>query len=273
MRHALAVLWIATTLPVLAAEPAAAGLTLGSVAMDIPAVMHQRLLPLAAYLSRELQRPVELRPAPALSKAADEVARGAVDIAYLTPVAYVNARQAGQVQPVAKPFTAGRGNLRLMLVTRADSPVRTVRDLVGKRFAFGDAAALLQRAVVVNAGIRLEELGAYRFLGHYDNIARGVANGDFDAGILKDSIASEWERKGLRILYTSPELPPYNIAVSRRLGAGQVNAIQQALLRLDPSKPEHRQVIKALDQGYEGFAVASDADYDIVRELIRPVAK
>ena len=245
-------------------------LSLGSVAMDIPAVMHQRLKPLAAYLTQELARPVRLRLSADMTKAVNEIAAGNVDIAYFSPGAYVRARAAGNIRILVKTVTRGQQTFRLMLVTRADSGIRTVQDLAGKRFAFGDEAAILQRAVLVNAGIRMEQLGSYRFLGHYDNIARGVANGDFDAGILKDTAAFQWENKGLRVIHTSPELPPYNIAVSRQVDEATGRAIQAALLRLNPANPEHRKVIAALDEGYDGFVAADDADYDVVRELIRP---
>lgn len=252
------------------ATEAQKGLSLGAVAMDIPAVMHQRLKPLANYLTQELGRPVRLQLSPDLSKAASDVAAGNVDISYLTPIAYVKAHAAGGVHILAKTVTKGRGAFRLMLVVRTDSPIRTVQDLAGKRFAFGDEAALLQRAVVVNAGIRLEQLAGYRFLGHYDNIARGVANGDFDAGILKDTTTFQWEKKGLRAIYASPELPPYNIAVGQQVKEPLRRAIQAALLRLNPANPEHRTVIKAMDENYDGFVPASDADYDVVRVLVKP---
>lgn len=245
-------------------------LLLGSVAMDIPAAMHRRLKPLADYLGRELGRPVALRLSASLPAAVEEIAAGNVDIAYLTPVAYIEASQRGGVRLVAKTVTRGRGSYRLMIVVREDSPIRGVRDLVGKRFAFGDAAATLQRAVVVGAGVRLEELGSYEFLGHFDNIARGVMIGDFEAGIVKDSTAFQWQGKALRVIYASPELPSYNIAVSRRLDAGTARAIRGALLRLDPRNPAHRAVIKALDENYDRFTHASDAEYDVVRALIRP---
>jgi phosphonate transport system substrate-binding protein len=274
MRHLLrltAILALLACGTAVAAEPRE--LTLGTVAMEIPAVMFQRLRPLADYLSREIKQPVHLRPAADLSKAVEELAEGRVDIAYLTPIAYVDAYKSGNVRILAKTVTRGRESFRLMLVVRRNSPIRTVRDLAGKRFAFGDEAAILQRAVTINAGIRLEELGAYRFLGHYDNIARGVANGDFDAGILKDTSAHEWEKKGLRILYSSPELPPYNIAVSHKLDNRVASAIQAALLRLNTANPEHNKIIKALDPGYSGFAPATDADYDIVRTLVQPLQK
>jgi phosphonate transport system substrate-binding protein len=196
-----------------------------------------------------------------------------VDLAYLTPVAYLKAHQAGQVRILVKTVTKGEEQFRLMLVVRDKSPVRAPRDLVGKSFAFGDPAAVLQRAVVVNAGIKLEELGSHKFIGHYDNIARGVASGDFDAGILKDTTAFEWQKKGLRIIHASPELPPYNISVNRYMDEATYQALQTALLKLDPSRPEHLAVIKALDRSYDGFAKATDAEYDIVRKLIKPFEK
>ena len=155
----------------------------------------------------------------------------------------------------------------------ANSPAKSVGDLAGKSFAFGDPAAILQRAVLVNAGLRLEQLGSHRFIGHYDNIARGVANGDFDAGILKDTTAYEWERKGLRILHASPPLPPYNIAVSRRVDEPTRNALRQALLRLNPRDPAHRNVVESLDRNYDGFAPVTDAEYDVVRKLVKPFEK
>jgi phosphonate transport system substrate-binding protein len=246
------------------------GLTLGSVAMDIPAAMHQRLKPLAGYLTQELGRPVSLRLSADMTTAVNEMTAGGVDIGYFSPVAYVNARAAGDVRILAKTVTRGRETFRLMLVARADSGINSVQDLVGKRFAFGDEAAILQRAVVISAGIRLEQLGSYRFLGHFDNIARGVANGDFDAGILKDTTAFQWENKGLRIIHASPELPPYNISVGPQMDETTSRAIQAALLRLNPAIPEHRKVITALDEGYDGFVAADDADYNVVRKLIRP---
>lgn len=250
-----------------------AELTLGTVAMDIPAVMQQRLKPLSQYLSETLGRPVRVRPAPDLSKAVDEIAKGAVDIAYLTPVAYVKAQRAGNVRIVAKTVTKGQDTFQLMIVTRKDSPIQQVRELAGKRFAFGDPGAILQRAAVVNAGIRLEQFGSYRFLGHYDNIARGVLNRDFDAGILKDTSAYQWQEKGLRILHASPGLPPYNIVVNKKLAPATIAAIQAALLKLDVKNPQHVPVIKGLDASYDGFAPVSDSEYDVVRTLVAPFEK
>jgi len=245
----------------------------GSVAMDIPAVMHRRLIPLTRYLSHELGRPVSLKLAKDMPGAIKDVAHGTVDLAYLTPVAYLKSHAMGQTRLVAKTITEGKGSFKLMIVVRADSPITSVADLKGKTFAFGDRAALLQRAVVVGAGIKLASLGKYDFLGHYDNIVRAVMHGEYDAGILKDTMAYKWQDKGIRVLYASEDLPPYNIAASKNVSDKMLAKLKQAFLKLDPKNPEHMRIIKTLDKNYDGFAATSDHEYDIVRKLIAPFSK
>ena len=157
-----------------------------------------------------------------------------------------------------------------MIVVRQDSPIKSVKDLAGKDFAFGDEKALLQRATVVGAGLPLAKLNSYKFIGHYDNIVRAVLSGDFDAGILKDTMAYKWQGKGIRIIYESPDLPPYNIAASRDTPLKTVAELRKAFLALNAKNPEHLKVIKALDKKYDGFAPTNDREYDIVRKMVAP---
>ena len=247
-------------------------LLFGSVAMDIPAVMHNRLTPLTKYLSKELLRPVSLKLSPNMGVAINEAANASVDLAYLTPVAYLKAREKGGVELIAKTVTNGKASFKLMIVVKQDSEIKTIQDLIGKSFAFGDKKALLQRAAVVGAGIKLEQFASYQFIGHYDNIARAVMNGDFQAGILKDTMAIKWEGKGLRVIYASPDLPPYNIVASRKVNEKTLQQLKAAFLKLNRHNREHMKIIQALDNQYDGFAPTSDAEYDIVRQLIKPFA-
>ena len=229
-------------------------LVFGSVAMDIPAVMHKRLKPLTKYLSKKLHMPVNLKLSPDMGGAINETAQGRVDLAYLTPVAYLRAHAKGNAQLIAKTITGGKGSFKLMIVVKENSPIKTIADLKGKTFAFGDEKALLQRAAVVGAGIQLEQFKEYRFIGHYDNIARAVMNNDFDAGILKDTMAYKWQGKGLRILHSSPALPPYNIVASKNVDKILLNKLKNIFLSLNKNNPDDLEVIKTLDKNYDGFA-------------------
>lgn len=248
-------------------------LRFGSVAQDTPAVMYKRLSPLTTYLSKALDRPVKLQLSPNMGDAINKVATNEVDVTYLTPVAYLRAHDKGNSQIIAKMVTNKRSSFQLMIVVREDSPIKTVEQLEGKNFAFGDKKALLQRATVAGAGMPLEKLASYKFIGHYDNIARGVARGLFDAGILKDTKAFKWEKKGLRILYSSPHMPPYNITASSKLDNVTLTKLRNAFLQLDINNPAHKIIIKSMSKKYDGFVKTSDAEYDVVRKLIEPFNK
>lgn len=245
-------------------------LNLGSVAMDVPAVMNERLQPLTRYLSRELGRTVNLHLSPNMKTAIDDISAGRVDLSYMTPVAYLKAQKSGNARLVAKTMTRGQGSFRLMIVVRQDSPIRTPADLVGKRFAFGDPSAVLQRAVVVSTGLRIEQLGSHQFIGHYDNIARAVHNRDFDAGIVKDTTAYQWEKKGLRVIHASSPLPPYAIVAAGHVDDELLGRLRAAFLKLDPKRPDDLRVITALDPSYSGFAPVNDTEYDVIRRLTKP---
>lgn len=258
--------------PLYAQEPQEV-LRFGSVAMDIPAVMHRRLAPLTEYLEKAVGIPVDLRLSPNMKFAIEAVANNRVELAYLTPVAYIRSHEMGDTRLIAKMVTAGRSSFRLMIVVREDSPIQHVSELQGKMFALGDPAALLQRAVVETAGMPLHKLGGYHYLGHYDNIVRGILSGDFDAGIVKDTMAYKWQGKGIRIIHESSDLPPYNVVASQQLDDAVYDKLKQAFLALNPANPEHRAVIEALDKKYDGFAETSDAEYDVIRLLVAPYDK
>jgi phosphonate transport system substrate-binding protein len=262
-----------TSPPGIANEAEQAPLRFGSVAADTPAVMHERLKPLTEYLSTALNRPVTLKLSANMSSAINEVASGNVDIAYLTPVAYIKSHDQGSTRILVKTVTRDVPKFRLVIAVNSAGEIKTPADLVGKRFAFGDRAALLHRATLVASGVQLEDLGNYEFLGHYNNIVRGILHKHFDAGVLTETEASKWRDKGLSVIYTSEELPPYNITVSKNVDDALFNQLREIFIKLDDEKPDQKKAIKSLEKDYTGFAATSDSEYDVIRRLVKPFDK
>jgi ABC-type phosphate/phosphonate transport system substrate-binding protein len=97
-----------------------------------------------------------------------------------------------------------------------------------------------------------------------------VLNRDYDAGIVTDSKARKWNKNGLRVIYSSEQLPPYNIAAKGNIDDVLYLKLQAALLKLDRRNPNHGRVLDALGKDYDGFAKTSDAEYDVIRKLIKP---
>jgi phosphonate transport system substrate-binding protein len=241
---------------------------LGSVAMDIPAAMVKRLTPLTDYLSKKTGLKVSFRASADLGSAVDDLGTNTTQIAYLTPAAYLEAHEKYGATPLVNPLSKGKGTFTLMIVVKKDSPIKSMKDLHGKTFAFGDKKAILQPAVVESAGFRLEEFKSYDYLNHYDNIAKAVLHGDFDAGILKDSVAEKFAAQGLRIIHTSPPLPSYVFAVNKKLKARTVAKIKKAMLELKDDTEEHKAILTALESTYTGFEVGKDKDFNGIRKLL-----
>lgn len=242
-------------------------LQLGSVAMDIPAEMVRRMTPLAKYLNLKTGATVEFHASPNLNAAVEDLGMNITQIAYLTPVAYIEAHEKYAAIPLVNPLSKGKGTFTLMVAVQKDSPIKTMSDLKGRKFAFGDKKAKLQPAVVESAGIKLEEFASYDYLNHYDNIAKAVISGDFDAGILKDTAAEKFA-SGLRVIHTSPPLPSYVFAVNKDLPPKTIAKLKNAMLALKNDTEENKAILTALEQGYDGFEVARNKDFNGIRKLL-----
>lgn len=169
--------WISSALNAQPIEPSYA---IGTIATDIPAVMVRRMEPLTQYLSAQLNTPIHLRPAPSFSAAIADFGKGITQIAYLTPVAFLEARERYGAVPVALPLTEGKPTFRLAVVVPKNSSAKKLSDLAGRSFAFGDEKSLFQRATLETGGLKQEQFLRYAYLKHFDNVAKAVLNHDFD---------------------------------------------------------------------------------------------
>lgn len=275
-----------TTLPLLAgsifAPPAAAAgqrayrasdVTMGSVAMDIPVEMIRRMSALTNYLALSTDLSVRFRPSPNLGSAVADLGSGQTQIAYLTPVAYIEARRKYGVLPLVAPTSGGRPHFSLVIGVKADSGIVTPAELKGSRFAFGDEKALLQKAAVESMGLKAGDFAASAYLKHYDNIAKAVLAGDFDGGILKDSVAERFRSRGLVVIASTAPLPSYLFAVHPGMPDAVRNALRDAFLALKRDTAEQAATLEAFDSAYDGFVVVEDQAYDPVRKLIQPYQK
>lgn len=255
------------------AQVHAQDITIGAVAMDAPIEMIKRMTPLAEYLAQQTGYKVQFRPAPNLETAVADLGEGSVQMAYMTPMAYIMAREKYHTIPLVAPITHGKSTFNLVVVVHQNSAFKKLEDLKGKRFAFGDPKALLQPAVLLEAGIRKHDFSEVAYLKHYDNIAKAILMGDFEGGIMKDTVYEKFAPQGLRVVYTSPPLSSYIFAVSAKLDITTQERLKNALLSLNNQTPEARTVLKTLDQGYDGLQPTSDKDYDRERALIARLKK
>ena len=252
--------------------PASMDLTFGVYATDLPTVVYRQFLPMLEVVQAELAKSlggpasIELRIFKTYDGALDALVRGDVDFVRFGPSPYILAKaRQPQISLLAMEDNDGEKVFQGMIVVRADSPIKTLAELRGKRFAFGDENSTIGRYLaqlqLVNSGITAKDLAAHAFLGRHDKVFTAVELGDFDAGAVKENTFDKMNTKGtLRALVTfdnvtKPWVARAKLAPEVAAGLGQV------LLQL-----KDRALLK--DVGITGFRAVSDADYDPIRRAM-----
>lgn len=255
------------------AFPARAELVLGVHPFKPATQLTAAFAPLAAYLSGALGQPVTLRVSRDYPEHVEAVGRGEFDIAYLGPSLYVKLREAyGPQSLLARQQIGNAPVFRSRIFVRADSPVKTLADLAGKRFAFGSKNSTMghyvPRHMLQQADITVERLAGHNFVSDHVNVALGVLAGEFDAGAVKEDVYFQYEKRGLRAIAASEDFSDHLLVAGPRLSAAQVARLRQALLRMHAT-PGGRAALQAMTPGVTALVPVRDGDYDNLRAVLK----
>ena len=183
-------------------------------------------------------RPVEVRVGRTYNEHINAIGSDAIDIAYMGPAPYVEmVAKFGKKPLLARQVIAGNPYLRGEIVVRQDSPFRTLADLRGKCFLFGDINStmsyVLPQRMLEGAGVPLSRLGSYKSLEGHKNVALAVLAGSCDAGAVKSEVFREYEPKGLRALAELPLVADHVFVANTRLPASLVTKLRTLFMKLN----------------------------------------
>jgi len=139
---------------------------------------------LEPYLSKVMKRPVKVEILPDYDALSAALADGKVDIAWITPLAFVHAAQRrADVIAIAKAMRAGKLFYRAAFVVRPDSTARSLGDLAGKKVAYvsksSSSGYLFPRALLSSQGKDPDRFFREAiFMGDYKLMRNGPPFGD-----------------------------------------------------------------------------------------------
>ncbi len=227
--------------------------------------------PLKQYLQQKLGKDIEIIVTTDYSSMIEAMRFGRIEVAYFGPFSYVLAKsKAPNIEPFAVGVEKGAATYNSVLIAQADGPVKSLADIRGRAFAYGDQAStsshLAPRAhLLKTAGLDGEKDYQVVHLGAHDAVARAVEAGQVPAGALSEPIYKKLIERGsvkaekLRTLALSAPIPNYPMVVQGALDATLKQQIRSAFLELkDPAILQSFRV--------EGFVAASDSDYDVLRD-------
>jgi phosphonate transport system substrate-binding protein len=246
-------------------------LTFGTYESEKSAVVQKQFAPILEYMQsqmkKKLNRPVDikLKIYNTYEEGNDAIVKGEVDFVRFGPASYIIAKERNpKVKLIVMEHKDGKKLSKGIIAASAQSSVKSLADLNGRRFAFGDNTSTIGRylsqAELAKAGIRAKDLASFDYLERHDMVFKAVETGVYDAGALKQSTFNKLNKDGqLRIIHSFDNITKPWIA-RNGLEPKVFDAIKESLLNLkDPA------VLKELKEA-TGFLPATDEDYKFVRE-------
>lgn len=247
-------------------------LRLSMIPTTDPGKMARESEPLVAYLQQATGAKVELTVPLNYAAVVEAFGAGKVDIAYFGGFTYVQASKRFAAQPVVQRERDQA--FHSLFITQADSPIGSLADLAGKRFAFGDVNStsghLMPEYFMRKAGVDAEVIAKATYTGGHDATALAVANAKVDAGALDEAVYGRLTKDGkldaakLKVFYTTPPFFDYVWAARKDLDPALVDGFRKAMLALDAGNPQHKPVLDLLQASR--YVIAEDASYDKLRE-------
>ncbi len=231
--------------------------------------------PLADYLARKLDRPVQLRTVDSWEGLAKSLANGETDIALMGPWGYVLANHHAEAQVVATILYDGKPEYFAIMITHPDSGIESIADLKGRTFAFGDKGStsgyLIPLHHLMTLGITPEHHFGKVLHTSHQAIETQVTQGMLDAGADYNRNRDAMIAQGLikaensKIFWTSPPLPNDAVAVRKALAAdaGFVDRLRHALVGVGEALAQEP---KLLPPHYTGFVGSDNAFYKPIRD-------
>ena len=232
-------------------------------------------LPLAQHLEKRLGRKVILNTVDTWEGLAKSLAAGETDIALMGPWGYVLAHHEASAQAVSTILYEGKPEYFAIMVTHPQSGIRSIDDLKGRSFAFGDKGStsgyLIPLHELQKRGIDPEKYFSRVLYTKHQAIETQVVRRELDAGADYNRNRDAMIDQGLikadesRIFWTSAALPNDAVAVSSRLAkdGAFVQKLRSALSEVGPLLKTRPDLLPAR---YTGFVDKDNAYYAPIRE-------
>ncbi len=170
----------------------------------------------------------DIRVGQSYNAVVEAMCNGSADIAFVGPVTYIQAQQRHCAELLAVAVEHGQSIYYAGIFTGAASGVHTLKDLKGRRVAFGDvnstSSFVFPMTMIMDAGLDpARDLSAIRLTGSHANSLAALVQGQVDAACLSfDSFnkaigEGAVDPKTIRVVARSIAIPQPPIIMSMRL--------------------------------------------------------
>ncbi|WP_400246893.1 phosphate/phosphite/phosphonate ABC transporter substrate-binding protein [Niallia sp. JL1B1071] len=248
--------------------------------------------PLEGLLSDELGIPVKVSVSTNYNTIIEAMDSKKIDVGFLPPTAYVLAHDKGSADVILQAQRFGINDdgsendelvdfYKSIFIVKADSDIKTVADLKGKKIATQDVTS--SAGYVWPVGKLMEndinvpgDVDTVTVKGH-DQAVIALLNGDVDAAVVfqdaRNIVKADYPTvfEDTKVLEFTENIPNDTISVRSDMSEEWRKKLQDAFIVIGKSDEGH-QIIRDI-YTHEGYVVSEDSKFDIVREYNEKVTE
>lgn len=235
----------------------------------VPQLKSPQLIAIWTPILEELERRTglrfELHSTEGIPEFERDVLTGRFDFAYVNPYQFSRGRESQGYRPLVRD---GGRSLTGILVVPANSPIRSVADLDGKKIAFPSPRALAASLMIRSDLHAIHSIDFQPvYVRSHSNVYDSVLLGYAAAG---GGVVSTLRQQGplaldvLRVLYKTREVPPHPVVAHARIPAAHHQAVSAALLEMAAN--EQGAALLARIPMLQPVSAGPD-DYELMEEL------
>jgi phosphonate transport system substrate-binding protein len=248
-------------------------ITVATVPVETSRDATERFKPFVSYMEKTLGVKVNFRNGADYAAVIVAMAAKQVDLAFFGPSSYLDAEDRANAEAFVKEnsISSGTGYFSLV-IAKAGSPFKTMKDAQGAEFAFVDPSSTSGFRVPMFSfctELKIEPEQFFKrifFAGTHENVILGVASGRIAIGATNDvsldaAIAKNIVKKSdLQVVYKSKKIPASPVAYRKDLPESLKVQIRGAFLRF-----KDEAFLKA--SGITGYVTTSSKDYQPFRAI------
>lgn len=267
--------------PAATAEPEKTDIVMGFVPSRDVAQIQASADKIAEYLSKETGYKVTSKTMTSYAAVTEGMTSKLIDIGWGGPFDYVKTNIQNGAYPITASVRRGVKGYKAFIIVKSDSSIKTLKDLKGKSFAFGDTLSassnLYPKWALLQEGLNPEKDLKATKISNQSAVALAVYQGQVDAGAIYDDARTNKEvidkfpdvMTKTRVLWTSPLIPADPQFVRKDLNKTTVQKLQTAMIKM--AKDQQGQTwLKDLFT-IDSLETAADSDYDGLRQVIKAV--
>ena len=214
----------------------------------------------------------------------EQMAAGHHEAAFLPSFAYVLAHERYNVQVALKAVRNGSPTYRGQIITRVDSGIETIQDLVDRTFGYTDVSSasghLYPKTYLISEGIDPDtDLAEVTFVGNHPMVVEAVLTGRVDAGATFDDArlrlvdTEPTVMDEIRIIGYTSDIPSDTFSLREDCTGEFYDRLIDAIMELsrvgagDEAEGIEPGILYTLYE-VEEFVPAEDSDYDPIREMV-----